>query len=148
MVACMTIALLFSLVTWYVLIQSPRLNFACTRKLFNLSAEAIINVRKGRLCAIFLPKIKQTPFFVDWSKNLHFWRETKISWRWHWRGLLSRQALFQQRAMCISWRLYNSSEIHLRLCKMWSLVLHSQSSFYVTTTRKDNKNRQNTFFLC
>ena len=32
--------------------------------------------------------------------------------------------------------------------KLWSLVVCSQSSFYVTRARKDDKNRQNTLFLC
>ena len=31
---------------------------------------------------------------------------------------------------------------------MWSLVVCSQGSFYVTRAREDDKNRQNTFFLC
>ena len=35
----------------------------------------------------------------------------------------------------------------LWLWKMWSLVVCSQSSFYVTRARKDDKNRQNMFFL-
>ena len=30
---------------------------------------------------------------------------------------------------------------------MWSLVVCSQSSFYVTGALKDDKNRQNTLFL-
>ena len=44
--------------------------------------------------------------------------------------------------------LCNNSEIHLWLWKVWSLVVCSQSSFHVTRARKDDKNRQNTFFLC
>ena len=39
--------------------------FACPKRHFNLSAEAIINARNARLCvkcAIFLLKIKQIPF--------------------------------------------------------------------------------------
>ena len=46
-----------------------------TKRLFNFSAEAIINVRIERLCArcaIFLLKIKQNPFFDVWPRNLHF----------------------------------------------------------------------------
>ena len=43
------------------------------------------------------------------------------------------------RGMRISWRLSNNSEIHLWLWKVWSLVVCSQSSFYVTRARKDNK---------
>ena len=41
-----------------------------------------------------------------------------------------------------------NSEINLWLWKLWSLVVCSQSSFYVTKTRKNDKNRQNTLFLC
>ena len=49
--------------------------------------------------------------------------------------------------MRITLWLCNNSEIHLCLWKVWSLVVCSQSSFYVTRARKDDKNRQNTFFL-
>ena len=31
---------------------------------------------------------------------------------------------------------------------MWNVVVCSQSPFYLTRARKDNKNRQNTIFLC
>ena len=61
----MTITPLFSLGMGIVPIQSVWVNFACTKRLFNLSAEAIINDRNARLCvkgAIFLLKIKQIPF--------------------------------------------------------------------------------------
>ena len=61
----MTIALIFSLGTCIVQIQSVRVNFVCTKTLFNLSAEAIINVRNARLCArcaTFHLKMKQIPF--------------------------------------------------------------------------------------
>ena len=61
----MTIALLYSLETCIVQIQSVWVNIACTKTLFNLSTEAIINVRNARLCvkcAIFLLKNKQIPF--------------------------------------------------------------------------------------
>ena len=61
----MTIALLFSLRTFIVQIQSVQVDCACTKRLFNLSAEAIINARNVGLCArcaIFLLKIKQIPF--------------------------------------------------------------------------------------
>ena len=52
------------------------------------------------------------------------------------------------REMRISWWLCNNSEIHLWLWKVLSLVVCSQSSFYVTRARKDDTNRQNTLFLC
>ena len=52
------------------------------------------------------------------------------------------------REMQIYWWLCNNSEIHLWLWQLWSLVVFSQSSFPVTRARKDDKNRQNTLFLC
>ena len=88
----MTITLLFSLGKCTVQIQSVWLSFACTKRLLNLSAEAIINVRNARLCAtraIFHLKIKQIFFPVLWSRGLHFWREPKISSRCYWRYVLS-----------------------------------------------------------
>ena len=42
----------------------------------------------------------------------------------------------------------NNSEICFWLWKVWSLVVCSQISFYVTRARKDDTNRQNTLFLC
>ena len=60
---------------------------------------------------------------------------------------MSWQVLFQQSELRISWWLCNNSEIHLWLCKVWSLVVCSQNSFYVTGARKDNKNRQNTLLF-
>ena len=48
----------------------------------------------------------------------------------------------------IFWQLCNNSETHLCLWKVWSFVVCSQTSFYVTGARKDDKNRQNTFFIC
>ena len=87
-------------------------------------------------------------FLVGWSRGLHFWREPKISSRCYWRCLLSWQVLFQQREKRISWWLRNNSEIHLCLWKVLSLVVCSQRSFHVTRARKDDKSRQNTFFLC
>ena len=63
-----------------VQIQSVWVNFACTKRLFNLSAEAIINVRNARLCvrcAIFLLKNKQTPFSCRLVKVFLFLKGTK-----------------------------------------------------------------------
>ena len=54
-------ALLITLGTCIVRFQSVRVDFACTERLFNLSAEAIISVRNARQwarCAIFLLKVK------------------------------------------------------------------------------------------
>ena len=59
---------------------------------------------------------------------------------------MSWQVLSQQREIRIYLWLCNNTEIHLWLWKMWSLVVCSQSSFYVTRASKDDKNRQNTLF--
>ena len=146
----MTIALLFSLGTCHVEIQIVQVDYACTTRLFNLSAEAIINARIVGLCArcaIFLLKIKQIPFSCRLVKGFTFLREPKISSSCYWRGLLSWQVLFQRREMRIYWRLCKHSEIHLWLWTIWSLVVCSQSSCYVTRASKDDTNRQNTLFL-
>ena len=55
--------------------------------------------------------------------------------------------MFQQREMRISWRLCNNSQIHLWLWKVWSLVVCSQSSFYVKRARNDDRNRQKKVFF-
>ena len=71
----MTIALLFSLGTCHVQIQSVQVDYACTKRLFNLSAEAIMNARNVGLCAtcgIFLLKNKQTPFSCRLVKEFTF----------------------------------------------------------------------------
>ena len=77
----MTIALLFSLGTCGVQIQSVRVNFACTKKiLFNLSAQAIINVHNAPLCAkcaIFLFKIKEIPFSCRLVREFTFLKKTQ-----------------------------------------------------------------------
>ena len=120
LIAGMTIALLFSLGTCIVQVKSVRVNFVCTKRLFNLLAErlSMINDRNARLCArcaIFLWRSNKFLFLVGWSRSLHFWREPKISSRCYWRYLLSWQVLFQQREMRISWWLCNNFEIHLCL---------------------------------
>ena len=71
----MTKALLFSLGTCIVQIQSSRVNFVCTERRFNLSAEAIINARMARLCArcaTFLLEIKHFLFSSRLVKGLIF----------------------------------------------------------------------------
>ena len=71
----MTIALLFSLGTCNVQMQSVRVNFSCTKRPFNLSAKAIIKVRYARLCArckIFFLKIKKIPFSCRLAKEFTF----------------------------------------------------------------------------
>ena len=75
LIVAMTIALYFSLWTCIVQIQSVWVNFACTKKFFNFSAEAIINARNAHLCArcvIFFLKIKQIPFSCRLVKGFTF----------------------------------------------------------------------------
>ena len=146
----MTIVALLSFGTCTAQIQSVWVNFACTKRLFSLLAEAITNVRNVGLCArcgIFLLKIKQLPFFCRLVQGFTFSKRVKVNSRCYWGCVLSWQVLFQQREMRIYWWLCNNSEIHLWLWKVRSLFVCSQSSFYVTRARKDDKNRQNTLFL-
>ena len=78
----MTIALLFSLGTCIVQIQSVWVNFARTKRFFNLSARAIINVRSARLCvrcAIFLLKIKKKSFFLSLGPGVYIFEESPKS---------------------------------------------------------------------
>ena len=70
-----TKALLLSLGTCIVQKQSVRVNSACTKGLFNLSAEAIRNVRNSRLrvrCAKFFLNIKHIPFSCRLVKGFTF----------------------------------------------------------------------------
>ena len=146
----MTKTLLFSLGMCIVQIKSVWVNFACTKRLLNLSAEAIINARIARICVPGAEssfwRSNKFLFLVAWSSGLHFWRESKIISRCHWRCVLSQWVLSQQREMQIYWWLCNDSEMHLWLWQSWSLVVCSQGSFHVTRARKDDKNRQNTLF--
>ena len=74
----MTIALLFLLETCIVQIQGVLVNFVCTKRLFNLLAEAIINVRNVGLffrCGIFFLENKQTPFSCRLVKEFTFYEE-------------------------------------------------------------------------
>ena len=71
----MTIALLFSLGTCIVQIKSVWVHFVCTKRLFNLSAEAITNAHSAHLCArcgIFLLQIKQNAFSCRFVKGFTF----------------------------------------------------------------------------
>ena len=78
----MTIALLFSLGTCIVQVQTVQVDFTCTKGLFNLSTEAIINVRNARLCArcaIFLLKIKEVPFSCRLINGVYIFEESPKS---------------------------------------------------------------------
>ena len=136
-----------------VQIQSVQVDFACT-KYFSITWQKRLSMSAMWVCVpgaqYYFWRSKMFLFLVAWSRGLHFWREPKISSRCYWRCLLSWKVLFQQREMRIPWWLCNNSEIHLYLWKVWSLVVCSQKSFYVTRAGEDDKNRQSTFsfFLC
>ena len=75
---------MFSLRTCIVQIQSVRVKFACPKRLFNNSAEAIINIRNARLCAscaVFLLKIKQTPFSCHLVKGFTFLKKVQSQFK-------------------------------------------------------------------
>ena len=75
----MTIALLFSIGTCIVQIQSVWVNVACTKRLFNLLAEVIINIRNVGLCArcaIFLLKIKTNSFLLSLGQGVYIFEES------------------------------------------------------------------------
>ena len=77
----MTIALLFSLEMCIVQIQSVWVNFACTKRLFNLSAEAIINVRNACLfvkCAILFEE-QTNSFFLSLGQGVYIFEESPKS---------------------------------------------------------------------
>ena len=91
---------------------------------------------------------KQTnSFFLSLGPGVHIFEENPKSIQ-DWRCVLSRWVIPQQSEVQIYWWLCNNSEIHLWLWQLWSLVVCSQSAFYVTRALKDDKNRQSTLFLC
>ena len=80
----MTIALLFLLGTCHVQIQSVQVDYACTKRLMNLSAEAIINARNVGLCArcaLFLLKIKQIRFSCRLVKGFKFLKRAQSQFK-------------------------------------------------------------------
>ena len=77
-----TIALLVSLGTCIVRAQSVRVNFALayTKRLFNISAEAIIDASITHLSAryaLILLKVKKIPFSDVWLRELHLEESSK-----------------------------------------------------------------------
>ena len=127
-------------------------NTKCSGKDFSISRQKRLSMPAMRVCVSGAQysfwRSNKFFFLVTWSRGWHFWRDSKINSGCHWRCLLSWEVLSQQREMWIFWWLCNNSEIHLCLWKVWSLVVCSQSSFYVTGAHKDEKNRRNTIFLC
>ena len=146
----MTIALIFSLGTCIVQIQNVWVNFACTERLLNLLAEAIINARNVRLCArwaIVLSKIKQIPFSCRLIEGFTFLKRVQSKFKMLLEMSIVLESIVSTEKMGTSRWLCNNSEIPLWLWKLWSLVVCTQSSFYVTRARKDDTIRQKTFFF-
>ena len=138
----MTIALLFSLGTCIVQMQSVRVNFAFTKKLFNLSAEAIINVRDAGLCARcanFHLKIKKNRSFLSFGHGVNFFEKSP---KWNQHAIAD---VFYSVKYCFNRG--NWESLHLYLWKLWSQVVCSQSTFFVTRARKGDRNRHNKLLL-
>ena len=148
----MTIALLFSLETCIVQIQTVWVNVACTKRLFNLSAEAIINVRNARLCvkrAIFPLKNKQIPFFLSLGQGVYVFEESPKSIQEVIGDVYCPGKYCFNREKCESIGGYVTTPRSIYgcgKCGAW-LFLH-EVPFPFTGARKDDKNRQNTLFLC
>ena len=146
----MTLALLFSLGTCIVQIQSVWVNFACTKRLFNLLAEAIINVCNVGLCArcaIFLLNIKQIPFSCRLVRGFTFLKRAQISSRFYWRCLLSWQVLFQQREMRISWWLCNNTRSIYACGKCGACLFVHKVPFLLQEHVKTTKTDKTRFFF-
>ena len=144
----MTIALLFSLGTCIVQIQIIWVNFACTKGLFNLLAEAIIYVCNVGLCvrcAIFLLKNKRSPFSCRLVKGFTLLKRTQDQFK------IMLEMSIVMASIVPTERNANLLLVMLQLRDPFmlveSMVVCSQRSFYVTRARKDDKNRQNIFFF-
>ena len=80
-------------------------DFACTKRLLNLLAEAIINALNARLCArcaIFRLKIKEIPFFCRLVKGFTIWKTLPSQFKMLLEMcifLASWQVLFRKREM-------------------------------------------------
>ena len=144
LIVCVTIPLLISLGTCIVQIQSVWVNLACTKRFFNLSAEAIINARKAQLrarCAILRLTITQIFLSCRLAKGIIFLKRVQNQFKMLLEMyIVSTERNANQRC--------NKSETHLWLWKMWSLVACSQSTFCVTRAPKDHKNRQHKLSIC
>ena len=147
----MTIALLFLLETCIAQIQSVWVNFARTKRLFNLLAEAIINVRNMGLCArcaIFFLKNKQTPFSCHLVKEFTFLKRDQSQFKKLLELCIVLES-FVSTEKCESIGGYVTTPRCIYGCgKCGAWLFCSQSSFYVTRACKHDKNRQNTLFIC
>ena len=146
----MTIALLLSLGTCILQKQSIWVNNACTGRLFNLLAEAIINISSVGLCvrcAIFLLKIKQILFSCRLVKGYTFLKRLQNQLKMFLEMCIVLASIVPTERNASLLTVMQQLPDPLRLWKIWSLVDCSQNSFFVARARKDDKNRQNTLFL-
>ena len=137
--------------TCIVQIQSVPGKIDCTERLFNLSAEAIINVHNVPLCArcaiVFL-KIKQIPFFVVWSRGLRFWIESKTNSRWYRRYVLFGNYCFD-REKCEFLDSYVTTPRSISDCgKCGAWLFVHKIPFMLHEHVKTAKTDKNTIFLC
>ena len=120
-------------------------NIACSKCLVILSTEVIINSQCAWICQIqnVLLEEQTELFFLTCIQGVYVFRYSKTNASCCWRCFLTWQMLLQLRKIRISWCSCYFSEIHLWLWKIWSLAAFSQSLYYVTGARKDNKNNWN-----
>ena len=99
-------------------------------------------------CAIFLLNIKQISFSCRLVQGFAFLKRIPIQIKMILEMSIVQASIVSTERNANPLVVCNNSEIHLWFWKVWSLVVHSQSSFHVTGARKDDKNRQNTLLLC
>ena len=141
-----TIALLFLLETCFVQMQSVWVYFAYTLRLFNLSAEAIINARNARLyvrCAVVIFEDQSNSFFLAPGQGAYIFGENPKSIQDNTGDVLSWQVLFQQKEMQIYWYYVNvttpRSIYDCGKCGAWLFVHKVPLSLqeHVKTTKTD-----------
>ena len=87
-------------------------------------------------------------FFLSFAQGVYVFEESPMSIQDAIGDVYCPGEYCLNREMRISCRLWYNSEMHSWLWKVWSLVICSQSSFYVKRARRDDKNRRKPFFLC
>ena len=139
----MTIALLFSLRTCIAQMQSVLCKICLhKRTIKSLGRSDYQSPQCGSLCQVrnILFEEHTNSFFLSLGQGVYIFEETPESIREVFGDVYCPGEFCPNREMRIYWWLCNNREIHLWLCKVWSLVVRSQSSFYVTRARIYDKN--------